>query len=231
MAEGDEHLELKFRIFDGTDIGHGTYSSSITVATLKQRLLTEWPQDKSVVPKSVGDMKLIHAGKVLENGKTLAESRVHIGDLPGGVITMHVVVQPAVAKKKTEHCSNYDEASLREEMKCFYSGVERFLSVEIDMTCAFPLHYLHENNAKVVQNALNKHPGHSPKPTSPLITRFFAKATKSAGNMEIVENTFGFGCGLVNKMMSGYNQIPGVMGLGWAPNSFVNQITHQLPSP
>lgn len=53
------------------------------------------------MPRSVNDMKLIHAGKILENGKTLAESRVHIGDLPGGVITMHVVVQPAVVKKKT----------------------------------------------------------------------------------------------------------------------------------
>ncbi|KAG6418745.1 hypothetical protein SASPL_120950 [Salvia splendens] len=101
MAEGVEQLELKFRIFDGTDIGHGSYSSSITVATLKQRLLSEWPQDKSVVPKSVNDMKIIHAGKVLENGKTVAESRAHVGDHPGGVITMHVVVQPAVVKKKT----------------------------------------------------------------------------------------------------------------------------------
>lgn len=44
MGEGGEQLELKFRIFDGTDIGHGSYSSSITVATLKQRLLSEWPQ-------------------------------------------------------------------------------------------------------------------------------------------------------------------------------------------
>ncbi|KAL8513469.1 hypothetical protein ACS0TY_012799 [Phlomoides rotata] len=102
MAEGDENLELKFRIFDGTDIGHGSYSLSITIATLKQRLLSEWPQDKSVVPKSVTDMKLIHGGRVLENGKTLSESRVHVGDLPGGVITMHVVVQPPVVKKKTD---------------------------------------------------------------------------------------------------------------------------------
>lgn len=54
-----------------------------------------------MVPKSVSDMKLIHAGKVLENGKTLAESRLHVSDLPGGVITMHVVVQPAVVKRKT----------------------------------------------------------------------------------------------------------------------------------
>lgn len=44
MAEGDETVELRFRIFDGTDIGHGTYSSSVTIATLKERLLSEWPQ-------------------------------------------------------------------------------------------------------------------------------------------------------------------------------------------
>ncbi|GFQ03451.1 membrane-anchored ubiquitin-fold protein 3 [Phtheirospermum japonicum] len=90
MAEADEQLELKFRIFDGTDIVHASYSSSTTIATLKQRNLFEWPQDKSVVPKSVNDMKLNYAWKVLENGKTLAESRVNLGDLPGGVITMHV---------------------------------------------------------------------------------------------------------------------------------------------
>lgn len=46
MAEGGEELELKFRIFDGTDIGHGSYSLSITVATLKQKLLSEWPQGR-----------------------------------------------------------------------------------------------------------------------------------------------------------------------------------------
>lgn len=44
MAQGEEVIELKFRIFDGTDIGHQTYASSTTVATLKQRLIAEWPQ-------------------------------------------------------------------------------------------------------------------------------------------------------------------------------------------
>lgn len=43
MAEGEEHIELKFRIYDGTDIDHRTYASSTTVATLKQRLVAEWP--------------------------------------------------------------------------------------------------------------------------------------------------------------------------------------------
>lgn len=57
--------------------------------------------DKTITPKSVNDVKLIHAGKILENNKTLADSRVTMGDLPTGVITMHVVIQPPVAKKKT----------------------------------------------------------------------------------------------------------------------------------
>nr|GMD22097.1 membrane-anchored ubiquitin-fold protein 3-like [Ipomoea batatas] len=102
MAEGDERIELRFRIFDGTDICQGIYARSTTITSLKQRLLAEWPQDKSVVPKSSSDIKLIHAGKVLENGRTLGDSRVHIGDLPGGVITMHVVVQPQLTKKKSD---------------------------------------------------------------------------------------------------------------------------------
>jgi len=46
MAEG-EHIELKFRIYDGTDIAHNTYSSSTTIATLKQKLIAEWPQGLS----------------------------------------------------------------------------------------------------------------------------------------------------------------------------------------
>nr|DAD33404.1 TPA_asm: hypothetical protein HUJ06_012255 [Nelumbo nucifera] len=57
--------------------------------------------DKTIIPKSVNDVKLIYSGKVLENSKTLAESRILFGDLPGGVITMHVVVQPPLARKKT----------------------------------------------------------------------------------------------------------------------------------
>ncbi|KAA8543149.1 hypothetical protein F0562_021356 [Nyssa sinensis] len=101
------------------NIGHRTYASSTTVATIKQRLVTEWPQDKSVIPKSASDMKLIHAGKVLENSKTLSESRVHFGDLPGGVITMHVVVQPPVAKKKTD--KNQQGEAKAEFVLVFYS--------------------------------------------------------------------------------------------------------------
>ena len=52
--------------------------------------------EKENGPRTISDMKLINAGKILENNKTLAESRVVIGELLGGTITMHVVVtQPA----------------------------------------------------------------------------------------------------------------------------------------
>jgi hypothetical protein len=45
MAEGEERIELKFRIYDGTDIAHDTYpASTTTVGALKQKLIAEWPQ-------------------------------------------------------------------------------------------------------------------------------------------------------------------------------------------
>lgn len=36
----------------------------------------------------MNDMEIIHAGKVLENWKTLAGSKTHVDDLLGGFITM-----------------------------------------------------------------------------------------------------------------------------------------------
>ncbi|KAH0466777.1 hypothetical protein IEQ34_004015 [Dendrobium chrysotoxum] len=44
-------------------------------------------------PRTINDLKLINAGKILENNKTLAECRSAICDL-SGVTTMHVVVKP-----------------------------------------------------------------------------------------------------------------------------------------
>lgn len=61
-AEGNETLELKFRIFDGTDIGHGMYSSSITTAAIIQRLLSEWPQGCFPAPVHVTNPFLISCG-------------------------------------------------------------------------------------------------------------------------------------------------------------------------
>jgi hypothetical protein len=106
MAGGKEPIEVKFRLFDGTDIGPSKYDPSTTVAALKEFVLARWPQDKEIVPKTVNDVKLINAGRILENSKTLAESRVPVGEVPGSVITMHVVVRPPQSNKSEKQQSN-----------------------------------------------------------------------------------------------------------------------------
>ncbi|XP_074571608.1 membrane-anchored ubiquitin-fold protein 4-like [Curcuma longa] len=98
----EDLVELKFRLYDGSDIGPVRYSSSSTVAMLKERIISEWPRDKKMVPKVANDVKLINAGKVLENGTTIGQCRSPFGELPAGVITMHVIVQPTLTKTKTE---------------------------------------------------------------------------------------------------------------------------------
>lgn len=57
--------------------------------------------DKKFAPAAANDVKLINGGKILENSKTVGQCRTPFGELPNGVITMHVVVQPSLAKVKT----------------------------------------------------------------------------------------------------------------------------------
>ncbi|XP_062221993.1 membrane-anchored ubiquitin-fold protein 3-like isoform X1 [Phragmites australis] len=103
MAGGKEPIEVRFRLFDGTDIGPSKYDLSTTVSALKEFILARWPQaDNNIAPKTVNDLKLINAGRILENNRTLAESCVPVGEVPGSVITMHVVVRPPQADKNSE---------------------------------------------------------------------------------------------------------------------------------
>ncbi|KAG8076328.1 hypothetical protein GUJ93_ZPchr0006g43511 [Zizania palustris] len=99
MAEGMEPIEVRFRLFDGTDIGPNGHDPSTTVAALKEFVLARWPQGKEVAPESVNDVKLISAGRVLENNTTLAESRLPVGEVAGSAITMHVIVRPPQSVK------------------------------------------------------------------------------------------------------------------------------------
>lgn len=62
--------------------------------------------DKENGPKSVNDIKLINAGKILENNRTLAESRTPLSEVPGGVITMLVVVRPQLPDKHSGKLTN-----------------------------------------------------------------------------------------------------------------------------
>ncbi|GLT74461.1 hypothetical protein SLA2020_462570 [Shorea laevis] len=102
----EDLIEIKFRLADGTDIGPSKYTPSTTVASLKEKILAQWPKDKEDGPKTIHDLKLINAGKILENNRTLAECRVPVGELPGGIITMHVVLRPPVTNKNKDKLQN-----------------------------------------------------------------------------------------------------------------------------
>ncbi|KAF3445756.1 hypothetical protein FNV43_RR10933 [Rhamnella rubrinervis] len=102
---GQDSIEVKFRLFDCSDIGPSKYSPTTTVSALKEKILAQWPKDKENGPRTINDLKLINAGKVLENNKTLAESRLPL-ELPGGVITMHVVVRPPLSDKNNDKLQN-----------------------------------------------------------------------------------------------------------------------------
>ncbi|EOA37207.1 hypothetical protein CARUB_v10010678mg [Capsella rubella] len=106
MAGDEDCVELKFRLADGTDIGPSKYDQSMTVSSLKEKIISQWPQDKEYTPKTINDVKLINAGKILENNRTLAESKLPVGELPGVVITMHVVLRPPSLDKKTDKLQN-----------------------------------------------------------------------------------------------------------------------------
>jgi hypothetical protein len=55
--------------------------------------------EKENGPRTVKDVKLISAGKILENNRTLGECQSPLCDIPGGVTTMHVVVQQPSSEK------------------------------------------------------------------------------------------------------------------------------------
>ncbi|KAB1217503.1 Membrane-anchored ubiquitin-fold protein 3 [Morella rubra] len=93
---------IKFRLYDGSDMGPFRYSSASTVDTLKQRVVSDWPKGKTIVPKGANEVKLISSGKILENNKTVGQCRMPFGDNIEGVVIIHVVVQPSLAKSKTE---------------------------------------------------------------------------------------------------------------------------------
>ncbi|KAK9271960.1 hypothetical protein L1049_002327 [Liquidambar formosana] len=100
MSGVQDQLEIKFRLFDGSDIGPKTFPAATSVATLKESILSQWPKEKDNGPRTVKDVKLISAGKILENNRTVAECRSPLCDIPGGVTTMHVVVQPPSLEKE-----------------------------------------------------------------------------------------------------------------------------------
>ncbi|XP_010420206.1 PREDICTED: membrane-anchored ubiquitin-fold protein 2 [Camelina sativa] len=100
MAEVKDQLEIKFRLNDGSDIGPKWFPDATTVATLKETVVAQWPKDKENGPKTVKDVKLISAGRILENNKTVGDCRSPVCNLPGAVTTMHVIIQHQVIEQE-----------------------------------------------------------------------------------------------------------------------------------
>ncbi|PPS12767.1 hypothetical protein GOBAR_AA07871 [Gossypium barbadense] len=98
MDSVQDQLEIKFRLIDGSDIGPKTFPAATSVSTLKESVLAQWPKEKENGPRTMKDVKLISAGKILENNKTLGECQSPLCSIPGGVTTMHVIVQPPLEK-------------------------------------------------------------------------------------------------------------------------------------
>ncbi|CAN1146212.1 Membrane-anchored ubiquitin-fold protein 2 [Linum perenne] len=101
MAGVQDQLDIKFRLTDGSDIGPKSFPAASSVAMLKETVLAQWPKEKENGPRTVKDVKLISAGRILENNRTIGECRSPLCDVPGGVTTMHVVVQPPSTEKES----------------------------------------------------------------------------------------------------------------------------------
>ncbi|XP_078442585.1 membrane-anchored ubiquitin-fold protein 1-like [Wolffia australiana] len=113
MPGGQEQLEIKFRLPDGSDIGPKKYPFSASVSTVKESILSLLPKDKENSSRTASDIKLIHCGKILENNKTIGECKNPILDASGGITTMHVVLRPPPLERGSEK-----QSSLQKETKC-----------------------------------------------------------------------------------------------------------------
>ncbi|KAD5961055.1 hypothetical protein E3N88_12528 [Mikania micrantha] len=75
MSGVQDSLEIRFRLIDGSDIGPKSFPAAASVASLKESILSQWPK--------------------------VGECRSVLCDVPGGIITMHVVVSQPPQEKGT----------------------------------------------------------------------------------------------------------------------------------
>uniref|UniRef100_A0A7N0ZSN9 Membrane-anchored ubiquitin-fold protein n=1 Tax=Kalanchoe fedtschenkoi TaxID=63787 RepID=A0A7N0ZSN9_KALFE len=106
VEEEEDLVRLVFRLYDGMDMGPFEYPSTTTIAAVKQTIVDDWPNDKEMVPMSVNEIKLIHAGKILDSDQTVGRSRMSFADPEQEAIIMHVVLQPFTGNNKSEKNSD-----------------------------------------------------------------------------------------------------------------------------
>lgn len=97
-----DEVNLRFRHTQG-DIGPTKFTVSTSIQNVKERLLTLWPKEGPLAaeqPSSSADIKLILAGKITDNAKTLQDYKREMGEYtPESIVTMHLVVRPPTAPK------------------------------------------------------------------------------------------------------------------------------------
>ncbi|KAF8096840.1 hypothetical protein N665_0299s0004 [Sinapis alba] len=108
MAEVHDQLEIKFRLYDGSDIGPKAFPNATTVAALKETVISQWPREKENGPRTVKEVKLISAGKVLDNNKTVKDYRSPVSTLVDAVTTMHVIIQQPLVSEKEKKLKDGD---------------------------------------------------------------------------------------------------------------------------
>ena len=98
VMAGPASFSIRFRLVDGVDVGPNLYEASTTVGALKESLLTNWGRSpgaaSSQTPSATTEMRLILAGKFLDNAATLEQLRGPMGSPPDSetVVTMHLLI-------------------------------------------------------------------------------------------------------------------------------------------
>ncbi|GFP97429.1 membrane-anchored ubiquitin-fold protein 3 [Phtheirospermum japonicum] len=78
----EDLVEVRFRLYDGTDIGPFRYSPASTIDVLKERVVSEWPKGLFDLLDKKQIVKLISGGMILENNKTVDQCKTPFGELP-----------------------------------------------------------------------------------------------------------------------------------------------------
>jgi hypothetical protein len=97
-----DEVNLRFRHTQG-DVGPSKFAVTTSILNVKERVLSLWPKEGPLAaehPTSAADIKLILAGKITDNAKTLQDYKREMGEYtPESIVTMHLVVRPPTAPK------------------------------------------------------------------------------------------------------------------------------------
>mmetsp|Transcript_35574 Transcript_35574/g.57537 ORF Transcript_35574/g.57537 Transcript_35574/m.57537 type:complete len:136 (+) Transcript_35574:178-585(+) len=98
--DGKPVAELRFLIVENGKSITLRFSKTVTISFVKNKLIEQWPREiPGLEPVRNADaIKLIYAGKVLENGRTLEEYNIKENERS----TLHLVIRPPASNIQPE---------------------------------------------------------------------------------------------------------------------------------